>query len=144
MQLIKKMLELMQEKKQIIWYLYWGVVTTVVNLMTFYFLRNFIPVLEENIANILSIIAAVIVAYFTNRKFVFLEHQESMLKEFLMFCSGRAFTMIVEELGFFVFATVLHQNEMMVKLCMTIIVIVLNFFISKFFVFKKSKQKAES
>ena len=50
---------------------------------------------------------------------------------------GRAFTMVVEALGFPLFYNVLGIQELISKLMISFIVIVLNFFISKFFAFKK-------
>ena len=56
--------------KEIILYAIFGVLTTLVNIVCFYILTKFIN-LEENFSNVISIIAAILFAYFTNRKFVF-------------------------------------------------------------------------
>ena len=89
-----------------------------------------------------GIILAVLVAYFTNRKMVFNSTANTLkekLVEFWKFMLGRAFTMIVEEGGVILFSTVLGWPFKPVKLALTIIVIILNFFISKFFAFKAEK-----
>ena len=94
------------------------------------------------VASAIGIIAAVIVAYLTNRKMVFNSEAigfKQNLKEFGKFILGRAGTMLVEEGGVILFNTVLKLPLMPVKIALTILVIILNFFISKFFAFKKSK-----
>lgn len=126
--------------KEVILYAVFGVLTTIVNLASFYILVNIIK-LEENISNIIAILLAVIFAYFTNKDLVFHSNAKlpkEKLVEFAKFMSGRAFTMVVEWVGCLVlFLTPIPQ--MLSKLAMTIIVVILNFFISKFFAFKKQK-----
>ncbi len=136
MEIFKKLIKNKEYRNQVILYIFFGIVTTIINWGTFYLLRRYVPVIEENIANIISIILAVTVAYITNRKYVFGSKEKNVLKEFLIFCSGRLVTMIVEAVGFFVFATLLGNNEMIVKVLISVVVIILNYFISKFFVFK--------
>lgn len=134
MELIKKFCT-----KEVIFYGIFGVLTTLVNVGVFYLFTKFIH-LEENLANIIAIILAILFAYFTNRKIVF-NSKASGLKEnfneFVKFMIGRSFTMIVELVGFFVMFNILHIQELISKLTITILVIILNFFISKFFAFKK-------
>ena len=129
--LIKKVLN-----KEVIFYGIFGILTTVVNLVSFYIFAKIIS-LNENIANILAILLAVVFAYFTNKNMVFHSKAKTLNekgKEFLKFISGRAFTMIIEYIGCaLLFITPIPQ--MVSKLVVTVIVIILNFFISKFFVF---------
>lgn len=140
MNFIEKMLNDKEYRNHIISYVFFGVITTLVNWVSFYLIRRYLPFVEENIANIISIILAVIVAYITNRKFVFHSKDKNILKEFIAFCSGRAVTMIIEELGFLIFATLIGFNEMLVKVVVSVIIVILNYFISKFFVFKQEKK----
>lgn len=133
-QLLKKILS-----KEVIFYIIFGVLTTIVNLLVFYILTHLH--LDENLSNIIAILVAVLFAYFTNRKLVFnstaITFKEN-LKEFYKFMLGRAFTMILEIVGFYLLFNILNIQEFISKLLITIIVIILNFFISKFFAFKKS------
>ena len=126
--------------REVILYGIFGVLTTVVNLVTFFVLTH--VGLEENLSNILAIITCVLFAYFTNRKLVFNSTAVTFkdnLKEFYRFMLGRAFTMILEIVGFYLLFNILGIQEFISKLILTVIVIILNFFISKFFAFKKSK-----
>ena len=131
--LIKKVLT-----KEIIFYGIFGIFTTVVNFLVFYLLR--LININENFANIIAIISAVLFAYFTNRKLVFNSTANTFkekMHEFYKFMLGRAFTMIIEALGFPLFYNIIGIQEMISKIIISIVVIILNFFISKFFAFKK-------
>lgn len=138
---MEKILELIKKfcTKEVIFYAIFGLLTTFVNIGVFYLFTNFVH-LEENLANIIAIILAILFAYFTNKKLVF--HSKACglkenFNEFVKFILGRSFTMIIELVGFFVMFNILHIQELISKLTITILVIVLNFFISKFFAFKK-------
>lgn len=125
--------------KEVILYVVFGVLTTLINIGSFYILTELMH-LEENIANIISIILAVLAAYFTNRKWVFNSGAVTLKEkftEFYKFIIGRAFTMVVEIVGFFLLFNIFHIQELISKAVITVIVIVLNYFISKFFAFKK-------
>lgn len=124
--------------KEIILYGIFGVLTTVVNLFIFFILTHFN--FDENFSNIIAIILAVLFAFFTNRKWVFNSSattSKEKLKEFYKFILGRAFSMIVEVIGFYLMFTILNIQEFISKIVLSIIIIILNFFISKFFAFKK-------
>ena len=126
--------------KEVILYGVFGILTTVINLASFYLLTAIFHI-EENIANIMAILLAVLFAYITNKDLVFHSKAQNIKEkgmEFLKFMSGRAFTMVVEWVGcYLLFLTPIPQ--MLSKLGMTVLVIILNFFISKFFAFKKIK-----
>ena len=127
--------------KEIIFYIIFGVLTTVINLGVFYVLTDLLN-LNENLSNIIAIITAVLFAYFTNKDLVFHSEAKTLKakwKEFVKFISGRAFTMVIEwGGGALLFLTPMPQ--MISKLIVTVVVVILNFFISKFFAFKKSKK----
>lgn len=125
--------------REVIFYGIFGVLTTVVNIGIQAFLVYL--GLEENISNIIAIVIAVLFAYFTNRKLVFNSTATTFkekLKEFYKFMLGRAFTMVVEALGFPLLFNIIGLSNLVSKLIISVIVIILNFFISKFFAFKKS------
>lgn len=140
---MKKIKELIKKfcTKEVILYTLFGVLTTIINLVVTYVLNHFCNV-DGAIASAIGIIAAILVAYFTNRRVVFSSQAigfKENLEEFGKFILGRAGTMILEEGGVILFNTVLKLPLMPVKIILTVVVIILNFFISKFFAFKKSK-----
>lgn len=127
--------------KELILYVVFGVLTTLVNVGTFYVLTNFLHY-NENIANIIAILLAVIFAYITNRKLVFNSKASSFSEIFFEICkffSARFFTMVVEFFGFMLLFNILHIPNLISKISITVLVIVLNFFLSKFFAFKNNK-----
>ncbi|MBR1654683.1 MAG: GtrA family protein [Clostridia bacterium] len=141
MEKIKKIINTLIKKfmtKEVILYVVFGVLTTIVNVATFYVLTTFCHI-EENISNVIAIILAVIFAYITNRKLVFNSTASNSKQIFLEMCkffSARFFTMLVEFFGFMLLFNVLHIPNLISKLTITVLVIVLNFFLSKFFAFK--------
>lgn len=123
--------------KEVISYLIFGVLTTVVNIVVSVVLESIFHV-EGNLASTIGIIACILFAYFTNRKWVFNSKANTVkekFNEFIKFILGRSVTMVIEMAGFFLLFTVLSIPFFASKCAITIIVIILNFFISKFFIF---------
>lgn len=125
--------------KEVILYIVFGILTTIVNLVSFYILNTILN-WEENISNLIAIILAVLVAYITNKDLVFHSNAKgikSRLIQFIKFMIGRAFTMVVEVVGGLLLFQLPIPN-IVTKALLTIVAIFLNFFISKFFAFKKN------
>ena len=96
--------------------------------------------INELIANILSWIITVMFAFLTNRVWVFQSPTDSVqafIKQMFVFYSGRVITLVVEEAILLVFITWLGFNSMLIKVIAQVIVIVLNYVISKLVVFKE-------
>ena len=138
---MKKIKELYLKYKEVINYLIFGVLTTVVSLVVYYIsvftVLNPDDAIQLQIANILSWIAGVTFAYFTNRKFVFESKEENKLKEAGKFVFARATTLVMDMLIMWLGVTVLHLNDKIIKLISQIVIIVSNYIFSKLFVFKK-------
>lgn len=139
--MVKQIKELYMKYKEVINYLIVGVLTTVVSLAVYYgcvltFLDPQSP-FQLQVANILSWIVAVTFAYFTNRKYVFESKNEKMLQEAAKFYASRLSTLAMDMAIMFVGVTVLHFDDKIVKLIVQVVVIVGNYLLSKFLVFKK-------
>lgn len=135
--------ELYQKYREIINYLIFGVLTTIVSLATYYLLvytilNPKIP-LQLQIANIISWITCVTFAYITNRKYVFNSKNNNILKEMTKFYSSRLTTLILDMLFMFIFVTTLHFNDKIIKLILQVIITILNYILSKILVFTKKK-----
>ena len=126
-----------KKHKEVLLYLLFGGLTTVVSIVTF---ALFIALgINELIANVLSWILAVLFAYVTNRTWVFSSDAETkgaVIREMISFFGGRLATLLVEEAILAVFITWLGFPAMWVKVVAQVVVIVLNYVVSKFFVFK--------
>ena len=126
--------------KEVILYIAFGILTTIVNLGSFYVMNSILQ-WNENISNFIAILLAVIFAYITNKDLVFHSEADSFKEriiEFGKFMLGREFTMVVEFVGGLILFELPIPN-IITKMGLTIIVIILNFFISKFFAFKSKK-----
>ena len=139
----KKLVEIEEKilSVEVVLYIFFGVLTTLVNIGVFSLLVYGFK-LEENLSNVIAIIIAILFAYFTNKSLVFNSAAVTFKEkahEFIRFMLGRTFTLFVEIYGFYLLFNILHIHKMVSKIFITILVIILNFFISKFFAFKKAK-----
>ena len=126
--------------REVIFYAIFGILTTLINIILSTILEKALH-LEGNLASTIGIICSILFAYFTNRKLVFNSTAttfKEISKEFSKFIVGRLFTMIIEMIGFYLLYTVFTIPMLISKCIISIIVIILNFFISKLFAFKKS------
>jgi len=137
---MKKIEGLFTKYKEVIMYLIFGVLTTVVSLVSYYALTFTIldanNALQLQIANIISWILSVAFAYITNRKYVFESKSKDIVKEMTSFVGGRIATLLMDMAIMFIFVTILHFNDKLFKLISQAIVIIANYIISKLFVFK--------
>lgn len=140
--MIKKIKELYIKYKEIVNYLIIGGLTTFVALGVYYVsVLTFLNPnngIELQIANILSWIAGVIFAYFTNRKYVFESKNPNKLKEATKFTISRLITLFLDMATMFIGVTLLKFNDKIIKLLAQVLVIVGNYIFSKLFVFKKT------
>ena len=135
-QWIKKMYE-----NSVIRYIFFGGCTTMGNLVSFFVLRKL--KVELNVANIISIILAILFAYVVNSKFVFLDKCETLkdhIRPFCKFVGARLSTMVIEVGGVWFFAEIVHLNDMVGKLIIQFVVMALNYVFSKFLVFTSGRK----
>ena len=131
------MIKLSYKYREAINYLFWGFASFLFNVGMFYLLNKTCHI-NALAANIVAWILCVIFVYITNRLFVFESKNEKILIEFLRFMSTRIGTLLLEELILFAGITVLHRDEMLVKLTGQIFVIGSNYVLSKLWIFKKN------
>ena len=129
--------ELFRKYKELILYVFFGGLATVVSIGTFV---AFDALMNELVANVLSWIITVGFAFWTNRTWVFCSkvRGKDIWKEMLTFYTGRLATLGLEEAILLVFATLLSQNATVVKIAAQILVLVGNYIISKLLIFKKT------
>lgn len=127
--------KLSDDLKEKINYLIAGGLTTLISIVSYYILRVVID--DYKICTVLSWIIAVIFAYFINRGFVFKSKEKNKFKEFVSFIASRLVTLVIELLAMYVLVQLIKMNDRIAKIIVQIIVIVLNYILSKIFVFKK-------
>ena len=133
-----KLHKIYKDHKEMVMYALFGVVTFFVSVLSFALFTKLMG-LDALIANVFSWILAVMTAYITNKKWVFLsvtEGKRDLMKECMEFFGGRFFTLLVEELMLFVFVTMMQIDAMFIKIIAQVIVVILNYLISKLIVFK--------
>lgn len=132
---------LYEKYKDIIPYLFFGVCTTVVNVVVYWIAAHPLGC-DVMTSTIVAWILAVLFAYLTNRKWVFKSEAKgikAIIKEMVAFFACRLATGIVDWVCMFVFVDLLGLNDIIIKFVANIIVIVLNYVASKLVIFKKKR-----
>ena len=117
-----------------------GVLTTLVDYGLFMLLTAL--GIGDDVSNKISIAAAVLFAYFINKLYVFRNHADSLgalVFEFVKFMAGRAVTALPEVFGYPLLLRLFGGRENFAKGITIVVVFVLNYVISKLFVFRKKR-----
>jgi len=133
---IKKLYE---KYKDAIPYAIFGVLTTIVNIVSYWFMAH---VLYFGVmpSTIIAWILAVLFAYITNRKWVFNSEantKKEIIKEITSFFTFRLATGVIDWACMYIFVDILHMNDVIIKTVANIIVIILNYVASKVIIFRK-------
>lgn len=136
--------------KEIIMYIFTGGLTTLVNWISYAVCTHLIPIKNTEqlilISNIIAWILAVLFAYVANKHLVFASKTNSfsgLLKELTGFIGSRLFTGLIEILGPSLLVrlglnqTLFGTEGFLAKILVSVIVVILNYVLSKLFVFKK-------
>lgn len=120
-------------------YLFFGVLTTVVNYAVYLPCYNLLG-LSAAVSNVIAWVAAVAFAYLTNKPWVFKSHDWSMktvVPELTKFVACRVGSGALETGIIFVFVDWLGFDGNVFKLITSVLVVILNYISSKLLVFKK-------
>lgn len=124
--------------KEIILYVIFGVLTTIVNLIAYYLFSNIINI-NYLISNAIAWIISVVFAYITNKFFVFNSYyinKDVIIEEFIKFMNCRLISGLSEVVLLFLFVDLLLMNDIVSKLIIGVLVALINFIFSKVFIFK--------
>ncbi len=122
-------------------YIFWGVLTTLVNIAAFFLLRR-IALAPLVAANFSAWVFSVLFAFYTNRRFVFrssVRGSGPVSRELAKFFASRIFSGALDMALMYVFVAVLLVEELPVKVAVNVIVIVVNYLTSLAFVFRKGE-----
>lgn len=149
----RERIRIMKINREVISYLIFGLLTTVVSIITFHFFGFVFGEKLYLLNNILSWIISVSFAFVTNKLWVFESKSwgfSVLKKEIMGFALARLFSLLVEEVGLFLLIDlarlekfrfevlgVLITGVLISKVLMQVIVVLLNYFFSKFLIFKK-------
>ena len=124
----------MRLDKELFWYVVFGTLTTIVNIVV-YFALEYIGV-NYIISNIIAWFLSVLFAYVTNRIWVFESKSPDILKEMVLFFSGRIFSGVLDTALLYLFVDILTLGNTFSKIAVEIIITILNYLLSKLIVFK--------
>lgn len=150
---MNKIKELVIKYKEFVLYAVFGVVTTLANLFAFLLSDYILGQDLYLVSNAIAWIVGVVVAFVTNKLWVFNSKSWKLkvfLKEFFEFVGARIFSFGVEEAGMWLFVDVIGFDDKslsvfgfvitgvwIAKILLSVIVVILNYFFSKFIIFKK-------
>ena len=134
----KKLKALYEKYRSTVIYLVFGVLTTAVNYAVYLPLYN-LAGLPAGVCNAIAWVVAVAFAYVTNKLFVFESKSwdRGVWGEILRFVGSRVASGAVETVSLLLTVDILGWNGNIMKLLLAVFVIVFNYVLSKFFVFKK-------
>ncbi len=122
-------------------YLFFGVLTTLVNYAVYLPLYNYAGV-SASVSNVIAWVVAVLFAFLTNKPFVFGSHDwsaKTVLPELGKFTACRIGSGVLETGILFLFVDMLSMEGNVIKLITSVLVVILNYVGSRLLVFRKSK-----
>ncbi|MFL2119476.1 GtrA family protein [Marinilactibacillus psychrotolerans] len=139
--MIRKVRSLYLKYREVIDYLFFGVLTTFVNIVIFFIFDTLLQT-PYLFANGLSIIGAILFAFFTNKKYVFKSETVSKreaFREFYLFVGFRLTSGIFDMLSMYILVDFLAIDTNVSKIITQFIVVVVNYVFSKVFIFKQEE-----
>lgn len=144
--MIEKLKALYVKYEEIIVYLIVGVLNTIVSWAAWYLCAFTILdaqiVWQNAVLSAIQWVVGVVFGYVMNRKYVFKSKNPRIMKEFLEFSGGRVSTWILDTVMMILLVNILSVNEYVSKIIVAVLVMIGNYLISKFLVFKKDKSGA--
>lgn len=143
--MIEKLKAIYKAHKEGILYLIFGGLTTLISILSFWLFSLMLGEEKYLLSNFLSWVLAVIFAFVTNKTLVFgskKTDRSTLLREGLEFLGARVFSLGLEEGGLWLLLDAfgmahLPSGDLIAKVIMSVIVILVNYFLSKFIIFKK-------
>lgn len=137
------MISLIKKNKEIIMYLIFGVLTTLVNIGT-YTISTRIFQIDVYPSNVIAWIFSVLFAYLTNRKYVFNSKAngiKEISKEIFSFYICRVATFLIDMLIMYLMVDMMKIDDLVSKVVVNVVVIILNYIFSKLIIFRKNTKE---
>ena len=141
--MIQRMKELFLKYKEPILYVFFGGLTTLLNMVVYFVCAKAIR-MDVVAADVLAWIAGVLFAYVTNKLFVFESRSwkgKAVFREFSEFVGARLLSLLVDVGFIYVTVKIFQWWDVPMKILANLIVIVMNYVFSKLFIFKKKEKK---
>ncbi len=141
--MMEKLKALFIKYREPILYIFFGGYTTVVNYVSYLFLEHVLSV-HYMAATVIAWFLSVVFAYLTNRKWVFSSQANTpglIAKEAASFFASRIFSGVMDAALMYLCVDLLHFNSDISKLSINVLVILLNYLLSKLLVFRKKSDQ---
>lgn len=135
-------LEWAKEHHELVTYVIFGGLTTVVDWGISFVLYQ--TDMNTHVVNVIAWTAAVLFAFVTNKIWVFRSRTKAasrVVGELIAFAGGRVLSLGVQELLFVLAVDILDWNRTLVKIPVAVLVVIINYFLTKF-VFRKKQDTA--
>ncbi len=131
--------DILKKHRVFIKYMIYGAGTTVINIAVYFYLVHVFGDSFYQLWNVIAWILAVSYSFFVNEKFVFKKEYEDkyeLLRSFYSFAFSRVLSLILESGILFIGVSVMDYNDKFIKILAGVIVVIINYFLGKRFVFK--------
>ena len=135
---MERVRELFIKYRELLSYLFFGVLTTVVNYVSYLLLAPFFG--TTTIPTAIAWVLSVAFAYLTNRRWVFRSQAKgaaAVLREAGSFVGARLISGVIDVGIMWVFADRMGFNDKLVKLASNVFVVIFNYIASKLIIFRK-------
>lgn len=143
---MERIRELFVKYRELISYGFFGVLTTLVNWISYIIIVALLGGGEKESAVVIATAAAqilaILFAYITNRLWVFQSKAvgiKGISLEMLRFFAARGASFVVDIVLMYVGVSLLNMNDSVMKILSNVVIIIINYVLSKVFVFKKGK-----
>ncbi len=132
------MFEKVMKYKEIIYYLIFGGLTTLINIIVFYLFNDLFNVYYL-VSNVIAWVVSVLFAYITNKTVVF-KSDNKVFKESVTFFIFRVISLGIDMLFMYLLIDIISIDSLIAKIIVNVIVVILNYVFSKLFIFKKKNK----
>lgn len=134
-----------QKYEESLLYLVFGGLTTLVDFLIYVLMTDGFHV-NYLMSNVLAFIGAVVFAFVTNKIYVFKSHSfepSRLLYEMTTFIGARLLSLVVNMVILYVFVEWVGIDDLIVKIAASVLVVIMNYAISKWLVFKKGSHEED-
>lgn len=138
--MVNKLSMYLKRNRSIILYIFWGGITTVINISSFGLFVNFFN-MNYQLANFLAWFLTVLAVYFSNKVWVFESNYSTfnnLVKELFTFFIARILTLFLDAIILYIGIQLLRRGNLVVKVVDNIVIVIVNYILSKYFVFKSN------
>jgi putative flippase GtrA len=131
----------MEKRNEIVMYLLFGVLTTVINILCYVFLREYLHI-EYILSTTIAWLISVVFAFLTNKKYVFKSNfteLNAVIQEFFSFTFFRVVSLGMDLGIMVVLVEMIKIDDFIAKIAANIVVVIMNYIVSKYVVFRAKR-----